>query len=112
PAVARVILAVFQHPWLMRLAMAGGRVMRATGIARALSKLPGRPGFAMAMVASTSRERTRRAATPTSNGSRGDVALLTGCVMEGLFAPANRATERVLLANDYSLTPAPGQRCC
>jgi glycolate oxidase iron-sulfur subunit len=112
PAVARAILAVFQRPWLMRLAMAGGRVLRATGIARALSRLPGRAGFSMAMVASTARRRTPTPATPTSNGSRGSVALLIGCVMEGLFARANRATERVLLANDYSLTDAPGQRCC
>jgi glycolate oxidase iron-sulfur subunit len=112
PAVARAILMVFQHPALMRLAMFGGRVLRATGIARALAKLPGRPGFAMAMLASTSRERTASSPMPTSNGSRGSVALLTGCVMEGLFTPANRATERVLQANDYSVTSAPGQRCC
>lgn len=113
PAIARAILSVFQHPWLMRMAMAGGRVLRATGIARALAKLPGRPGFAMAMLASTSRDGSTSARPmPTSNGSRGNVALLTGCVMEGLFAPANRATERVLQANDYSLTSAPGQRCC
>lgn len=112
PAVARVILAVFRHPVLMRAAMFGGRVLRATGIARALAKLPGRPGFAMAMVASTSRERAPARPMPASNGSRGSVALLTGCVMEGLFAPANRATERVLQANDYSVTSAQGQRCC
>jgi glycolate dehydrogenase iron-sulfur subunit len=112
PVIARAILAVFRHPRLMRMAMAGGRALRATGIARLLSRLPGRAGFAMAMVSSTSRPRTRAAATPASNGSRGSVALLTGCVMEGLFAPANRATERVLLANDYSLVDAPEQRCC
>ena len=32
--------------------------------------------------------------------------------MEGLFANVNRATERVLLANDYAIANAPGQRCC
>lgn len=112
PAVARLILSVFEHPWLMRLAMFGGRVMRATGIARLLSGLPGRAGFSMAMLASTSRPRSAAKATPTSNGSRGSTALLTGCVMEGLFAETNRATERVLLNNDYSLIDAPGQQCC
>src|SRR3954471_20044024 len=56
PFVARVILATFERPWMMRAAMLGGRVARATGIARLFSRLPGRLGFAMAMLASTSRE--------------------------------------------------------
>jgi glycolate oxidase iron-sulfur subunit len=113
PLVARVILRAFESPWLMRLAMTGGRVLRATGIAGALSGLPGRAGFSMAMLHSTRRDSGGRAArTPASNGSRGTVALLTGCVMEGLFARVNRATERVLLANDYNVRAAPGQQCC
>jgi glycolate oxidase iron-sulfur subunit len=113
PLVARLILRVFEQPWLLRLAMAGGRVLRATGLTAALSRLPGRMGFSMAMLHSTRRPSpapTSRA--PASNGSRGTVALLTGCVMEGLFAGVNRATERVLLANDYSIRTAPGQQCC
>jgi glycolate oxidase iron-sulfur subunit len=114
PAVARMILRVFESPLLMRLAMAGGRVMRATGIAGALSHLSGRPGFAMAMLHSTRRRRRPKPGSKqtASTGMRGTVALLTGCVMEGLFADVNRATERVLLANDYTLRPAPGQQCC
>jgi glycolate oxidase iron-sulfur subunit len=113
PLVARLILRVFEQPWLMRAVMAGGRVMRATGIAGALSRLPGRAGFAMAMLHSTRRPTTtRRSGQPASNGSRGSVALLTGCVMEGLFTQVNRATERVLLANDYTVRSAPGQQCC
>jgi glycolate oxidase iron-sulfur subunit len=112
PFVARVILRVFEQPWLTRLAMIGGRVMRATGIAGALSGLPGRAGFSMAMLHSTRRDPGAAPRTPASNGSRGSVALLTGCVMEGLFARVNRATERVLLANDYTVRAAPGQRCC
>jgi glycolate oxidase iron-sulfur subunit len=32
--------------------------------------------------------------------------------MEGLLAPVNRATERVLERNGYRLADAPGQRCC
>ena len=32
--------------------------------------------------------------------------------MDGLFRNTNRATERVLAVNDYSLVAAPGQRCC
>lgn len=118
PFVARTILGSFERPWLMRLTMAGGRVLRATRIARLLSRLPGRVGFAMAMLSSTTRPRSRkRAYTPTNGESpdvprRGTVAVLTGCVMEGLFANTNRATERTLVMNDYALVEAPGQRCC
>jgi glycolate oxidase iron-sulfur subunit len=114
PRVARVILSAFERPWLLSLAMAGGRVLRSTGIARLLAKLPGRAGFAMAMLASTARrERPRRHdATSASSGARGTVALLTGCVMEGLFTETNRATERTLGVNDYAMKAAPGQRCC
>lgn len=32
--------------------------------------------------------------------------------MEGLLAPVNRATERVLVRNGYRLADAAGQRCC
>jgi glycolate oxidase iron-sulfur subunit len=32
--------------------------------------------------------------------------------MEGLFTAANRATERTLVANDYTAVEAPEQHCC
>jgi glycolate oxidase iron-sulfur subunit len=112
PFVARVILSVFERPWLMRLAMVGGRVARATGIARLGARLPGRLGFAMAMLASTDRPMAESRPSIGGSGARGTVALLTGCVMEGLFTATNRATERTLTANDYALRGAPGQRCC
>jgi glycolate dehydrogenase iron-sulfur subunit len=111
PFVARVILRAFERPWMLRIAMAGGRVLRATGIAGLLSRLPGRAGFSMAMLHSTRRNGTARH-MPASTETRGSVAVLTGCVMEGLFAGVNRATERVVLANDYALRAAPGQTCC
>ncbi len=117
PFVARMILSSFERPWLMRLSMLGGRVMRATGIAQLLSRLPGRLGFAMAMLASTNKggdiaTRTGSRSRSKNTGSRGRVAVLTGCVMEGLFAETNRATERTLQVNDYAIVDAPGQQCC
>jgi glycolate oxidase iron-sulfur subunit len=127
--VARVILSTFERPWLLGVAMAGGRVLRGLGIARLLSKLPGRVGFAMAMLASTNRSRVllkSNAHEATDTGAdgrradrdappierRGTVALLSGCVMEGLLTETNRATERVLAANGYATVAAKGQRCC
>lgn len=41
-----------------------------------------------------------------------DLALLRGCVMEGLFQDINRATEHVLVRNGFSLLEAEGQACC
>ena len=112
PFVARVILWVFERPVLLALAMLGGRVLRGLGIARLLATLPGRPGFAMAMLASTRRSASGTRRDPAPPANRGSVALLTGCVMEGLFGDTNRATERVLGTNGYALREAPGQRCC
>jgi glycolate oxidase iron-sulfur subunit len=40
------------------------------------------------------------------------VAVLRGCVMEGLFRETNRATERTLAVNDYEIVDAPHQQCC
>jgi glycolate dehydrogenase iron-sulfur subunit len=116
PRVARIILSTFERPALLGFAMFGGRVLRATGIARALSRLPGRIGFAMAMLSSTNQRAGRRRRSGDGvngrSGERGRVAPLTGCVMEGLFAETNRATERVLAANGYAVAVAPGQGCC
>lgn len=82
PALSRLILFVFARPALLQLAMLGARMVRATRLSRALSRLPGR------------------------------VAVLTGCVMEGLLSPVNRATELALAHNGYTLVRAPAQRCC
>lgn len=112
PFVARLVLTVFASPVLSRAAMLGARFVRGTGIAALLARLPGRIGPAMAMLASTRRAATTTRHTLRGDGHRGTVATLDGCVMEGLFATANRATERVLTANDYHVVPARGQRCC
>ena len=114
PLVARAILFVFARAPLLAVAMWKARLLRATGLAALLSRLPGRPGFAMAMLASTRRSAAERHRSyePRGDGSRGTVATLDGCVMRGLFAPANRATERTLGANGYALVPARGQGCC
>ena len=112
PTIARAILAVFERPVLLRLFLLGGRVFRALGISKMMSGLPGRLGFAMSMLASTKRGSAKRSAPQPTVGKRGSVAVLTGCVMEGLFTETNRATERVLVVNEYRIHPAPAQRCC
>jgi glycolate oxidase iron-sulfur subunit len=113
PPVARLILWTFARPRLLALALAAGRALRGTGLPRLLARvLPGRPGFAMAMLASTDSPVRAAAYAVPEGGERGTAALLRGCVMEGLYAETNAATERTLRVNGYAMTAAPGQRCC
>ena len=112
PFVARAILWVFARPRMLAVAMAMSRVLRATRVPALLSRLGGRFGFAMAMLASTEGDGTRTAYVARGDDNRGRVVLLLGCVMEGLLAETNRATERALTVNGYAMVEAPGQRCC
>jgi glycolate oxidase iron-sulfur subunit len=112
PPVARLILFVFARPALLRIAMLGGRLTRALRLSWLLSRLPGRLGFAMSMLESTRPAVKHRRYEPRGGAASGTVTLLTGCVMEGLFAGTNRATERTLASNGYGIVPTEGQRCC
>lgn len=112
PFIARMILFVFEREWLLRPAMFFSRLLAATPIPTLLSGIKGRLGFAMAMLASTGRSIERSRYEPVTAGQRGTVALLRGCVMDGLFSATNRATARVLRVNDYAIVAAPGQKCC
>ena len=112
PLVVRIILGVFSRPALLRPAMALGRMLRDSRIAAALARLPGRIGFAFAMLDTTRVPLARWPYDAPEAGERGRVSLLDGCVMEGLYAGTNRATARVLGVNGYATAAAPGQRCC
>src|SRR5687768_11995223 len=88
--VARLILWVFARPRLLSLTMAASRLFRATGLpALGAWLFRGRLGFAMGMLASTHSAIPRRKYEANGSGERGTVALLTGCVMEGLFDATN-----------------------
>jgi glycolate oxidase iron-sulfur subunit len=111
PLLTRLLLNVFADRALSAIVFGAGRVIRGLGIASALARVPGKLGIAMATLAATRRDR-RKEYRPAAAATRGSVAVLTGCVMEGLLAPVNRATERTLERNGYQLRLAPGQRCC
>ena len=112
PFVARLILWTFARPASLTIAMALSRLLRGTRFPALMSRAKGRLGFAMAMLASTERKHGDTAYVARGDAARGGVALLLGCVMEGLLGETNRATERALVVNGYSLVEAPGQRCC
>lgn len=112
PWVARLVLAIFARPFLLRVALLKARVARGSGLATLLARvLPQRLAMPFAMLAST-RRASPPAWTPTGNGERGTATLLTGCVMEGLFTDVNRATERTLVVNGWRMAATHGQRCC
>lgn len=110
-ATSRLILATFATPWLSALFFAGGRAIRALGISRLLARMPGRIGNLMATLEATRRDEAV-SEYPAAPATRAGVAVLQGCVMEGLLAPVNRATERTLARNGYALCNAEGQGCC
>ena len=109
--VARMVLSVMASPVLRRIAFGAARLTRSLGLSRLLAVLPGRAGFAFAMLEST-RPVFRDGQASAKEGSRGTVATLDGCVMEGLFAHTNAATRSVLSHNEFRVVSANGQGCC
>ena len=99
PLAARAILWMFARPGRLAVALGAARVLRGTRIASRLSRLPGRFGFAMAMLASTTRRRSapwyRSGGAPdttatevhhTDGSSRGRAAILRGRAWTACFA--------------------------
>ncbi|MCU0617437.1 MAG: heterodisulfide reductase-related iron-sulfur binding cluster [Gemmatimonadaceae bacterium] len=117
PFIARVVLDVFARSWLLKPALLGARIVRASGIARWLARtLPARVAFPFAMLASTAPvriagnrtgPRLRRATQPAPTAT-----MLTGCVMQGLFAHVNDATATALRGTGHTLVTTTGQGCC
>jgi glycolate oxidase iron-sulfur subunit len=118
-ALRLVLNQVFTRAWLLRSALALARWFRDSGLAKLIykSKLArGRARFALALLLA-SRPAARRSGrrsdvTLTEDTAGTKVALLRGCVMDGLFRETNRATERVLAHNGCRVLEAEGQMCC
>jgi glycolate oxidase iron-sulfur subunit len=98
----------------LRMFFGASRAFRDLGLARVLLKtrlLPRRVEFGVAMLESS--RGISHAAAQRRNGQKREVVLLfKGCVGEGLFARVNRATERVLRANNFNVNAPPEQVCC
>jgi glycolate oxidase iron-sulfur subunit len=120
-----VLNQVFMRPRLLNFLMRLTRWFRDSGLAQLAfdSQLVGqRLRFALAVLLSSrspfARRRKPEIADDLADHSLENstpsikVAVLRGCVMEGLFSEANRATERVLMRNGYEIVEARGQMCC
>jgi glycolate oxidase iron-sulfur subunit len=115
---ARALLIAYGNTTLSRLVSFFSRMVRGTRVpallARVLPHRFGRLKFGNAMLAASSPNRLSsraRARTEAHSGAT-RVAILRGCVQEGLFARVNRATERVLRINRCNVVPARKQACC
>jgi glycolate oxidase iron-sulfur subunit len=114
----RVLLRkVWSSKSRLRFFFAASRLFRDLGLARLLLKLrlarliSPRAEFGLALLES-SRPVLSRKPTEKSNPSGENVLLFAGCVGEGLFARVNRATERVLQANNLNVSTPAQQVCC
>ncbi len=117
--VLRFVLSkVFTRPRLLGSVLMLARWFRDSGLARLMFKaslVRGRLRFALALLlASRSvlrKDKSPPDVKPSAEASEA-VAILRGCVMEGLFRETNRATERVLVRNGCRLLTATEQVCC
>jgi glycolate oxidase iron-sulfur subunit len=83
-----------------------GRVLRRLGLLKHPFLFPGKP----AAWQSTSAYARQLMHEKKPTGPH--VALLTGCLMEGMFRELNFATVRVLIANNVRVTVPESQGCC
>jgi glycolate oxidase iron-sulfur subunit len=110
--LASAVLATMASAPLRRVALGLAKLARSLRLTSLLARLPGRAGFAFAMLESTRPVFRSRDGQAGSAAARASVATLDGCVMEGLFAHTNDATRRVLARNGYRHVQAAGQQCC
>ncbi len=116
-SVLRFILnQVFARPVALGIAMRLTRWLRDSSLARLAfdaNLFSGRIRFALALlIASRSPIAGKQRVETSTDENPVRVALLRGCVMEGLFTETNRATERVLVRNGCEVVSANGQMCC
>jgi glycolate oxidase iron-sulfur subunit len=113
----RLLRFVLRHVWLsprrLRAFFGASRLFRDLGLARLLLKswfLSKRAEFALSLLESS--KGIARATAQQFKGNGDVVLLFRGCVGDGLFARVNRATERVLGANDFEVKSPAEQVCC
>ena len=124
--LTRLLLWIFERPTVRRAFFLGGRMVRGSGLAAAAAPaLPGRgvlgsARLGLAMLAATSPWKGLRRVRSASGAAteqpvpprRGRVALLEGCVQDGLYRRVNEASRRVLEANGWDVIVVAGQDCC
>jgi glycolate oxidase iron-sulfur subunit len=118
----RLLRFVLRRLWLsptrLKIFFGASRLFRDLGLARLLLKsrlarlISPRAEFALAMLES-SRPVFKNEPQSTQSDQHGEnILLFSGCVGEGLFSRVNRATARVLRANNFNVTTPAEEVCC
>ena len=125
--LTRMLLLVMASRVFRSAFFAGGRALRASGLAGLGARVLPSVGalrsarFGLAMLAATgawrapgvgSRAAPAHAGDDARRGTGRRVAVLTGCVQGGLYARVNQATVRTLQANGFEVVEVSGQDCC
>lgn len=99
------LLRLYQVSGLQRTLRASGLLQRLSPSLAALEKI-------LPRVPSATERRTIPVETAPQGEQRGQVAMLTGCIMPELLPQVNQATARVLAANGYRVFAPTTQHCC
>jgi glycolate oxidase iron-sulfur subunit len=108
---------VFPHPGRLKLAFTLSRWMRGNALLRFLyrkgivRRISPKADFALSLLMMTASGFSTASGDAPAGGER-PIAVFTGCVMEGLFKPANDATKRVLAVNGCANAAVEAQVCC
>lgn len=119
PWLVRLLLAVVSDPLVQTPFFTLARWFRPVASLLAGRSVIGMMFGMLAATASRVGERGNRQRTPSPSftrhrpaGRATKVALLRGCVMDGLFRHVHSATRRVLEVNGYEVVEVAGQGCC
>jgi glycolate oxidase iron-sulfur subunit len=118
----KLLRFVLRYVWLsparLRLFFTASRLFRDLGLARLLLKsrlarlISPRAEFGLALLESSRGISHAKALRRDERRKDKTVLMFIGCVGEGLFAGVNRATERVLRANNFNVSIPSEQVCC
>ena len=109
---------VWLSPTRLKIFFGASRLFRDLGLARVLLRtrlarlISPRAEFALALLESSRPVFKDEPPANQSDQHGENVFLFAGCVGEGLFSRVNRATARVLRANNLNVTTPPEQVCC
>src|SRR5690349_7731420 len=120
---SRTLRVLLRRVWLsprrLRMFFGASRLFRDLGLARLLLKLrlarlvSPRAEFGLALLESSRPVFDHEPnGTPHPDSATENASLFAGCVGEGLFARVNRATTRVLRANNVNVSTPAEQVCC
>ena len=118
----KLLRLALRHIWLspirLRIFFGASRLFRDLGLARLLLKsglarlISPRAEFALALLESSRPVFTCTRHLPKPISAARTYCCFQGCVGEGLFARVNRATARVLRANNFNVSIPTDQVCC